>query len=273
MSALTSANLNNTLVDRVIDAADAAGIGLPPAIKALHSDDDSNAPNRWHVAQGLGTTGVGGRQQALDELTQIASWAAQICDRRSIRLAVSVQRDQQQRSQAANGARGFAKMKQGMGVDDVLRLPTLAQIFQEPVVAQRALRQQINQTGDLHGLLAQLERTPQHYGALLGKRMNGYDMPARRLAKTVLRDQLVAPLAATLQAEALVSPFMPKGSKPRYGINHHLLDFDTAAKQLISTHKAMMASDITREIAHERDMSEGIDRGPYRPQPGPRRAA
>ena len=85
-------NLGNTLIDRVIDAARAAGFGVPPAINALHSDHDSRRPNRWHQAIALGAGGVEDRARALDQLTQAAEWAQTLRDKPSVKLAIDVQR-------------------------------------------------------------------------------------------------------------------------------------------------------------------------------------
>ena len=258
-------NLGNTLIDRVIDAAEAAGFGVPAEIKALHSDDDSRKPNRWHQAMALGSSSVDERQQALDELTQAAEWAQKLRERPSVKMAIGVQQAEHQ-SQKMAAPSAAEKLLSVMSIDDALQLPVIAQIYQEPVVAQRALRKALRDETDLKAVINQLETTPQHYGKLVGDRVDGRDLPARELAMTTLRDQLIAPLAAVAQADDKLASVVPSALKPRAAINHKVLAFDEAARRLVLTQKAMMATDITREIAHERDMSQGVNRGPYKVQ-------
>ena len=255
-------NLGNGIIDRVIDAAENARLTVPPAIKAMHSGGDKNHPNPWYQALALGVGGIEEREQAVIQLAQVAEWARGLRESRSVSMSIDLNRGEQKR-QAAVKLPAADKLKQVMSLDDALHLGVIAQIYQEPMVAQKALRKALREETSIAAVVSALETAPEQYGQLVGDRVDGHDLPARQMAMTTLQEQLIAPLSAVSQAEDQLQATLPAAMKPRAGVNHKLLAFDDAARRLILTQKALMASDIRDEMAHEKELSQGVHRGPY----------
>ena len=81
-----------------------------------------------------------------------------------------------------------------LGVDDALQLPLLAQVYRDPVDAQKQIRAVYKTLGDPQALADQLELTPDSFGDLVGTRMAMVDGPQRRHAMKVLRTQIIPDL-------------------------------------------------------------------------------
>ena len=264
LNPLLDPDLTNALTDSVIDAAKAARIVVPPGISALHSHGNQYAPNRWHVASGAANRDEvippGTRQRALDELSQLNRWAVDIRDSVAFQAALAEGQSQQRQRRPAPGAGVNKMIDRAVAISDALQPHVLEQVFVEPELAREKIKADFEAHDDLGKIAAQLERTPDVYGALLSHSRFAIHSGSRQTALAAIQEHMIKPLRA-VTGEKSVGP-NPRPMEVRRpeagpGLNHHLIAFDEAVTKLEVTHDALIASKVQDDIRLQRQIGNG----------------
>ncbi|MBV6631671.1 MAG: hypothetical protein KI792_01415 [Alphaproteobacteria bacterium] len=262
MNPLLSPDLTNALTDSVIDAAKAAGLPVPSTVSRLHSNGSPHHPNLWHRAQGAAnrdtTIAPSYRKRALADLKHLTDWAVSLRDSAPVQASLTHERGQQQRHKAATSTAAGKSMAGGMNVamaiDDAIKLFVLEKVFEEPKIARANIQADLAKHDDPAAVIAQLERTPDVYGEVLGNRRFGTNSGTRHNALVTIREQMVRPIKTALAEAGASNPAQPRDLPDPAApirVNHHLLAFDDRVTKLAETHAALMRTDIERDIQEQ----------------------
>ena len=256
---------SNSLQQQVIAAAEAAGFEIPANIAATYAEHGAaRRSNQWHVALGLASDGTAERaaepisaarrQAAYDGLRQFAEWAEGLRQQPEIQASLRSGRRAERNVRTAQEMSPMLKVRQSMAVDDALQLPLLAQVYRDPVDAQKQIRAVYKTLGDPQALADQLELTPDSFGDLVGTRMAMVDGPQRRHAMKVLRTQIIADLRnanlpSRMAARTLEQPSAAPASGRGAGQgNRTLLAFDDAVTRFTKAFQKLTDGGVLPEI-------------------------
>lgn len=254
MNPLLSPNLSNALTDNVIDAAKSAGLNVPGTIDLLHSQRGARRGNRWHLAMGADNRDyqvpASERRHAVTDLTKLTEWAVALRD--SDAVQTRLEQAKQPTGQTTSPAEAARLVEQAVVVDDALKTDILEHVYEEPELAQSKMKRFVKDEGGPAALIAQLERTPEVFGEMLGARRFSSKTGTRHTALETIRTKIVGPIR-----EAIGEPASPQSRRPmevarptaRGLANQHLMAFERAVTQLAATHAALMASDVQQDIA------------------------
>ncbi|MEM6904000.1 MAG: hypothetical protein AAF556_12250 [Pseudomonadota bacterium] len=259
MNPLLSPNLTNALADSVIDAAKAAGLPVPGSINRLHSKGSPHAANPWHQAMGAtnrdNVVAASSRRHALSSLNELNEWATSLLKSAGFQTALTHEKQQQARAKAAASTKMVEGMDVAVAIDDALKPHVLEQVFEEPDIARGNIKADLDKTHDPSSVIAQLERTPDVYGEVLGTRRFGVNSGTRHNALLAVRDLMVKPIRAALgetsQSAPQGRPMQLPDPSAEIRVNHHLLAFETNATKFTTAHAELMRTDIERDIREQ----------------------